>query len=316
MLLVDVVLRSNLFPLQHLVQRRGTILDALFHMSKGFYFVPHHQIMASLVHFEEKVHRKKLQRADTIPLLFPRLLCQILEHIGFSTEPQHERRRICRERFTLDKWNLLAGYFAPPRAHLMVALPEPPQIEQAQSTPIPIEQGELLTETIPLAAASPTLAQLVPMPEAIFAAPPMTHTVPPVAPTTSEPSITVSASEFHVLVATLQTLSTTHAALFQQMAEMSFQQNQQIAILHQILQHLGLLPPPQPDLPASSEPLAPVEGTILAKDTTTAEVQIVPPQEATTNAIALIDPQDEPQTVNIVTTTLEDASSPPEAPTT
>ncbi|KAL6346189.1 hypothetical protein AAG906_027934 [Vitis piasezkii] len=28
-----------------------------------------------LVHFEEKVHRKKLQRADTIPLLFPRLLC-------------------------------------------------------------------------------------------------------------------------------------------------------------------------------------------------------------------------------------------------
>ncbi|RVW18361.1 hypothetical protein CK203_101122 [Vitis vinifera] len=30
---------------------------------EGFYFGPHHLIMASIVHFEEKVHRKKLQRA-------------------------------------------------------------------------------------------------------------------------------------------------------------------------------------------------------------------------------------------------------------
>ncbi|KAL6336081.1 hypothetical protein AAG906_010354 [Vitis piasezkii] len=46
----------------------------------------------------------------------------------------------------------------------------------------------------------------------------MTPTIPPVALTTSEPSNTISTSEFHDLVATLQTLSTTHAALFQQMA--------------------------------------------------------------------------------------------------
>ena len=70
MLLVDVVLRSNLFLLQHSVQRRGAILEALFHISEGFYFGPYYLIMASLVHFEEK-----LQRADTIPLLFSRLLC-------------------------------------------------------------------------------------------------------------------------------------------------------------------------------------------------------------------------------------------------
>ena len=31
-----------------------TILDALFHISKGFYFGPHHLIMTYLVHFEEK----------------------------------------------------------------------------------------------------------------------------------------------------------------------------------------------------------------------------------------------------------------------
>ncbi|RVW82121.1 hypothetical protein CK203_052507 [Vitis vinifera] len=43
--------------------------------------------MTSLLHFEEKVHRKKLHRADVIPLLFPRLLCQILEHLGYPSEP-------------------------------------------------------------------------------------------------------------------------------------------------------------------------------------------------------------------------------------
>ena len=74
MLLVDVVLHSNLFPLQQSVQRRGAILDALFRISEGFYFGPYHLIMASIFHFEEKVHRKKLQKTDTIPLLFLRLL--------------------------------------------------------------------------------------------------------------------------------------------------------------------------------------------------------------------------------------------------
>ena len=33
MLLVDVLLRSNIFPLPHIVQRRGAILDALFKIS-------------------------------------------------------------------------------------------------------------------------------------------------------------------------------------------------------------------------------------------------------------------------------------------
>ncbi|KAL6313436.1 hypothetical protein AAG906_003709 [Vitis piasezkii] len=57
----------------------------------------------------EKVH-KRSQRADCIPLLFPRLLCQILEHLGYPAEPQLERKRICREPFTLDKWNNMTAY--------------------------------------------------------------------------------------------------------------------------------------------------------------------------------------------------------------
>ncbi|RVW72511.1 hypothetical protein CK203_053239 [Vitis vinifera] len=81
---------------EHWTQRRGVLLEALYKMSEGFFFGPHHLIIAALLYFEEKVHKKKLQIADCIPLLFPRLLCQILEHLGYPSEPQLERKRICQ----------------------------------------------------------------------------------------------------------------------------------------------------------------------------------------------------------------------------
>ena len=51
--------------------------------------------MASLLQFEEKVHRKDLVRAESIPLLMPRLLCQFLEYMGFPEEPRIEMRVRC-----------------------------------------------------------------------------------------------------------------------------------------------------------------------------------------------------------------------------
>ncbi|RVW87856.1 hypothetical protein CK203_039697 [Vitis vinifera] len=71
MFLIDALLCHNIYPLQHWTQRRGVLLEALFKISKGYFFGPHHLIMAALLYFEEKVHKKKLQRADAIPLLFP-----------------------------------------------------------------------------------------------------------------------------------------------------------------------------------------------------------------------------------------------------
>ncbi|RVW77496.1 hypothetical protein CK203_053470 [Vitis vinifera] len=121
----------------HSVQRRWAILDTLFRISEGFYFGPHQLIIASLIHFEEKL----------------------------------KRRRLCRERFSLNKWNQLAGYYALPGVLPMVAPPMPPQPEQ----------GELPTETVPP----------VPTSKPTSVAPPITSFVPLVAPTTSEPSITI-----------------------------------------------------------------------------------------------------------------------------
>ena len=43
--------------------------------------------MTAFLHFEEKVHRKDLAQAEVIPLLMPRLLCHVLEHLGFPVPP-------------------------------------------------------------------------------------------------------------------------------------------------------------------------------------------------------------------------------------
>ena len=87
MLLVDHLLRTSLFPLQHYVQRRGAILEALYRISEGFWFSPSELVMTALLHFEDKVHRMGLARAEGLPLLMSRLLSQVLEHLDFRRSP-------------------------------------------------------------------------------------------------------------------------------------------------------------------------------------------------------------------------------------
>ena len=86
------------------------------------------------------------------------------------------------------------------------------------------------------------------------------------------------------MISFLETLTRTHNALFQQMDAMRAQLNQHIAILHKIQQHLGILPPPQANIPGPLEPVAPAEHAI------TAEAPIQTTQEATTNPSSSHDP--------------------------
>ena len=95
MLLIDHLLRTSLFPLQHYVQRRGAILEALYRIWEEFWFSPSELVMTALLHFEDKVHRKGLAGAESIPLLIPRLLSQVLKHLSFLEEPRIERRIRC-----------------------------------------------------------------------------------------------------------------------------------------------------------------------------------------------------------------------------
>ena len=69
--------------------------------------------MTSLMHFEEKVHRKGLVRAESLPLLMPRLLCQVLEHLGFPEEPRIERRIRCPLVLSMERVMVMPISFLP-----------------------------------------------------------------------------------------------------------------------------------------------------------------------------------------------------------
>ncbi|RVW27138.1 hypothetical protein CK203_087771 [Vitis vinifera] len=134
MFLIDAFLRHNIYPLQHWTQRRGVLLEALYKMSEGFFFGPHHLIMAALLYFEEK-------------------------HLGYPSEPQLERKRICREPFTLDKWNNMTAYKVDqPRQPQPAARRAPQDIYLRMAIPIS-EYRELCRALETLTASQSNLAQ-------------------------------------------------------------------------------------------------------------------------------------------------------------
>ena len=59
--------------------------------------------MTALLHFEDKVHPKGLARAKGLPLLMPRLLSQVLEHLGFPEEPRIEKRIRCPQVLSMER---------------------------------------------------------------------------------------------------------------------------------------------------------------------------------------------------------------------
>ena len=94
----------------------------------------------------------------------------------------------------------------------------------------------------------------------------------PAPPPSSEPTVTVSLTEFRGLTHSLQTLSTAQDSIIQQMATIRAYQDQIIAtqaqhatILHQIQQHLSLQTPLGHDRSAPSEPLVPDEESLPAE---------------------------------------------------
>nr|CAN69559.1 hypothetical protein VITISV_043965 [Vitis vinifera] len=137
-------------------------------------------------------------------------------HLGYPGEPRLERCRHYREDFSLEKWHHLAAYFAPQGAPAVPPpqeapdVPPPPELPQDEQLP-QAQQDEILTDTTPPA---PTAHTSVHMPEATLPVSPITQPALPVVPATSapppssEPTVTVSLTEFRGLVHSLQILST------------------------------------------------------------------------------------------------------------
>ena len=234
MLLTDHVLWSNLFPLQHYLQRRGAILEALYRISEGFWLNPAEIIMTALLHFEEKVHCKVLTRAEAIPLLMLRLLCHLLEYLGFQEEPHIERRQSCPMIVSHEPTLSMPLYF-------LLHQQEDVMDDYAEDLP----RDEQLVPVVEVEGTSvPDSSPPVPPPTAL--APP--ETADP-SSTSQQPSehIPVTSKDLlavmdatRIFAATSASFAASQTALAERMAlsEVTLAQNQ--VILLQILGYLGL----------------------------------------------------------------------------
>ena len=234
-LLVDHLLQTSLFPLQHYVQRRGAILEALYTISEGFWFSPSELAMTSLLHFVEKVHRKGLARAESLPLLMPRLLSQVLEHLGFPKEPRIEQRISCTQVLSTER-----SLYMPISIILR-------QQEQEEATDDAAEDPPRGEDPVPEIEVE---VERSPVPDSYSPSPPPTA---PALADTAGPSYTAQQSPDHIHVSSRElasvmddvcALATTLTSLDQRVARVEVTLAQSHAMLLQITSRLGLPPDP------------------------------------------------------------------------
>ena len=161
--------------------------------------------MTSLLHFEEKVHRKDLARVQAFPLLIPRLLIQVLEHLRFPEEPRIERRISCTQVLSTERslYMPLSTILQQQEEASDDVAEDPPRGEH----PVP----EVEVERTPVPDSSP----LVPPPTA----PAPIDTAGPSYTTQQSPEhIHVSLRELAAVMDVVCTLATTQASLDERMA--------------------------------------------------------------------------------------------------
>ena len=238
MLLIDHLLRTCLFPLQHYVQRRGPILEALYRISGNFWFSPSELVMTSLLQFEEKVHRKDLAREESIPLLMPRLLSYVLEQMGFPEEPGIEMRDRCPNIVSVDRVMTMPVHFhIRPRDQEKVPNEE---AKDAHRDDPPAPEPEVQRTPTPISDRSP------PSPPHTTSAAAPTDTPGPSYSAHHSPEYThVSSREMAGVMDAICTLAATQAA---QHAAQEQRLTQCYTMLQQIMTHLGL-----PHVPAQRE---------------------------------------------------------------
>ena len=200
--------------------------------------------MTSLLYFEEKVHRRDLVRAESIPLLMPRLLSYVLEQMGFPEEPGMEMRDRCPHIVSVDRVMTIPVHFhICPRDQEEVPGQEADD-HHADDMPAPEPEVQRTPTPTPISDRSPP-------------SPP--HTTPAAAPTdTPGPSYSahhspeythVSSREIAGVMDAICTLASTQAA---QHAAQEQRLTQCYTMLQQIMTNLGLPHvPAQRDEPAT-----------------------------------------------------------------
>ena len=193
--------------------------------------------MTSLLHFEDKVHRKGLARAESLPLLMPRLLSQVLEHLGFLEEPRIERRISCTQVLSTER-----SLFIPISFVLQQQDQEEVAEEVAEDPPRgedPVHEVEVEVERSPV----PDLSPPSPPPPPSSPAPADT-TGPSYTAQQSPEHIHINSKELAAVMDAICALATTQASLDQRLARAEATIEHTHAMLLRIMSHLGI--PPEP----------------------------------------------------------------------
>ena len=274
MLLIDHLLRTCIFSLQHYVQRRGHILEALYRISENFWFSPSELVMTSLLQFEERVHRRDLTRAESIPLLIPRLLSYVLEQMGFPEEPRIEMRDSCLQVIAVDRIMTI-----------------PIHLRQRNQGEVPGQEAEDTHRDDPPAPApevqrSPTHTsdRSPPSPPHTTSAAVHTDTPGPSYSAHQSPEYAhVSSREMAGVMDAICTLASTqaaqHAAHDQRLARAEATLGQCHSMLHQIMTHLGLPHDPAPRQEPATDDDADSLDVLAAATAAAAASHPSPPQQ-------------------------------------
>ena len=119
--------------------------------------------MTALLHFEDKVHRKGLARAESIPLLMLRLLSQVLEHLGFSEEPRIERRIRCPQVLTMERAMVIPISFLLQQQDMEEVPDEEVEDSQRRDNPAPeVEMERSPVPNIPSTSPPPPASATAP----------------------------------------------------------------------------------------------------------------------------------------------------------
>ena len=219
--------------------------------------------MTSLLHFEEKVHRKGLTRVEGLPLLMPRLLSQVLEHLGFPEEPHIEWRISCTQILSTER-----SLYMP----ISIILQQQDQEEVAEDPPRgedPVPEVEVEVKRSPVPDLSP------PSPPPPPSTPAPADTTGPFYTAQQSPEhIHVSSRELATIMDVVCVLATTQASLDQRMARAEATPAHSHAMLLRIMNHLGL--PPEPTQTTRDQSAAAASLDMLAAAAATSDP---PPRE-------------------------------------
>ena len=193
--------------------------------------------MTALLHFEDKVHRKGLVRAEGLPLLMPRLLSQVLENLGFPEEPRIERRIRCPQVLSMERSLTMPISFL-----LQQQDQEEVPDEIAEDPPRgedPVPEVELGVERSPVHDLSP------PSPPPPPSAPAPADTAGPSSTVQQSPEhVHINSRELATVMDVVCALATTQASMDQRLARVEATIEHSHAMLLHIMSHLGI--PPEP----------------------------------------------------------------------